>query len=61
MFKFKSCPKCSGDLYIGETKRDRGEAYCLQCGYREYGPSMALVAVQWVIWNMENPQVRRAA
>ena len=31
-WKFRSCPKCSGDIYV---ERDNDETYerCLQCGY----------------------------
>jgi hypothetical protein len=36
MWKLKSCPKCTGDLYI-EQRQEECEEQCLQCGYkREY-------------------------
>jgi len=33
MWKFKSCPRCRGDLFIGEDI-DGWYAQCLQCSYR---------------------------
>lgn len=32
MIKFKSCPKCRGDLYLGEDIFGKYLS-CLQCGY----------------------------
>lgn len=32
MWKFKSCPKCEGDLYI-DWDMDGTFVQCLQCGY----------------------------
>jgi len=32
MWRFKSCPKCSGDLFI-DWDTDGWYVQCLQCGY----------------------------
>jgi DNA-directed RNA polymerase subunit M/transcription elongation factor TFIIS len=32
MWRFKSCPKCSGDLFI-DWDMDGWYVQCLQCGY----------------------------
>lgn len=32
MIKFKGCPKCRGDLYLGEDIFGKYMS-CLQCGY----------------------------
>jgi DNA-directed RNA polymerase subunit M/transcription elongation factor TFIIS len=32
MIKFKSCPRCRGDLYLGEDIFGKYLS-CLQCGY----------------------------
>ena len=40
MWKFKSCPKCKGDLYAEEDMNGWDEK-CLQCGYtRSYQISL---------------------
>jgi len=33
MWRFKSCPKCSGNLFI-DSDTDGWYVQCLQCGYR---------------------------
>lgn len=32
MWKFKSCPRCGGDIFIGRDFLSRYQE-CLQCGY----------------------------
>jgi DNA-directed RNA polymerase subunit M/transcription elongation factor TFIIS len=32
MWKFKSCPKCAGDLFV-DGDRNGWYVECLQCGY----------------------------
>ena len=32
MWRFKSCPKCSGDIFI-DSDTDGWYVQCLQCGY----------------------------
>jgi hypothetical protein len=41
MWKFKSCPRCKGDLYVD---RDSYGCYqgCIQCGYLKDLPDLAL-------------------
>jgi len=35
MWRFKSCPKCKGDIFI-EKDRDGWYEHCLQCGLLRY-------------------------
>ena len=34
-WKLKSCPRCSGDIFIEQEKNGWDEA-CLACGYRKF-------------------------
>ena len=45
MWKFKSCPRCKGDLYVD---RDSYSWYqgCIQCGYLKDLPNLALSCKQ---------------
>jgi len=38
MWKFRSCPRCGGDIFI-EGELDDWYEQCLQCGYLHYLPS----------------------
>ena len=33
MWRFKSCPKCNGDMLVGRD-HDGWYEWCLQCGHR---------------------------
>ncbi len=33
MWRFKSCPKCKGDMLVGRD-HDGWYEWCLQCGYQ---------------------------
>ncbi len=41
MWKYKSCPRCRGDIYIDEDL-DRTYIKCLQCGYERELPRKIL-------------------
>ena len=41
MWRFKSCPKCRGDVYLERDFEGAWYEHCLQCGYRRYMPEMA--------------------
>ena len=41
MLKFKSCPKCRGDLIQDINEFHEMEEACLQCGHRAYPKSQA--------------------
>ena len=44
MWKYKSCPRCHGDLLIGMEEHSLTEC-CLQCGYRRELPAEPTVRV----------------
>jgi len=33
MWKFKSCPRCGGDVFIDSDEEHRWYEQCLQCGF----------------------------
>lgn len=41
MWKFKSCPKCRGDVYLERDFEGAWYEHCLQCGYLRYMPEVA--------------------
>ena len=40
MWRFKSCPKCNGDIFVDRDYEGGWYEACLQCSYRRYMPSM---------------------
>ena len=45
MWRFKSCPKCKGDVFVGKDV-DGWYEQCLQCGYFQDLKSILQVAEQ---------------
>ncbi len=42
MERFKSCPRCQGNLFVGWDYADGGWfESCLQCSFRSYLPALA--------------------
>lgn len=33
-WKFKACPRCGGDMFLGEDLDDHWYEQCLQCSYK---------------------------
>jgi len=57
MYLLKGCPRCHGDMYLGRTRPEKGEAHCIQCGYREYSRSMTLAALLRFNWLTEGSEI----
>ncbi len=32
-WRFRCCPKCGGDMHLGDDPKDGWQEECLQCGY----------------------------
>ena len=61
MLKFKSCPRCCGDLTQEKNEFHEIEESCLQCGHRAYPAARgyANLAESVEVWHRE-PKVKAA-
>jgi len=48
MWKYKSCPRCRGDVYIDDDL-DRTYIKCLQCGYEKELPRKLLATKEVIV------------
>ena len=39
MFWLRACTRCQGDLYLEPSEHEGEELYCMQCGFRWFGPA----------------------
>ena len=46
MFWLKACPRCLGDLCLERDEADEEETFCMQCGFRQFGPVLPMLISQ---------------